>query len=142
MRKFFNVAFPFIIVLAVIGFVFTVINNPMQIVQSILFIVGFIALFYFGYRFYLSRKYGTPFLRSGSKDGPTRAQLKKAKRTSTVRATGPTNQSKLKPNSTVQMKRNQKPFKKTPKRRSGPTLTVIEGKKNRAKPKKKNRASF
>lgn len=87
MRKFFNVAFPFIIVLAVIGFVFTVINNPMQIVQSILFIVGFIALFYFGYRFYLSRKYGTPFLRSGSKDGYTRAQLKKAKRTSTVRAT-------------------------------------------------------
>ena len=83
-----------------------------------------------------------PIMGSRSKEGPTRAQLKKAKRTSTVRSTGPGNRNKFKPNSTSQMKRNQKPLKKIPKKRSGPNLTVIEGKKNKIKPKKKNRASY
>ncbi|TSB44700.1 SA1362 family protein [Alkalicoccobacillus porphyridii] len=139
MRRFFQIAFPIIILLAAFGFVISVINNPVRVLQSILLFAGFAVLIYFLYRFYLSRKYGVPFMRS--QDGPTKAQLRKAKRTSTVRSAGPPNRSKFKP-ATKQMKQNQKPLKKVPKKRSGPNLTVIEGKKNKLKPKKKDRASF
>ncbi|MDQ0208981.1 SA1362 family protein [Alkalicoccobacillus murimartini] len=140
MRRFFQIAFPTLIILALIGFITSIINDPLQVLRSILIFAGIAAAIFFIYRFYMSRKYGVPIFHSN--EGPTRAQLKKAKRTSTVRSAGPVNHSKLKPATTKQMKRNQKPFKKVASRRSGPQLTVIEGKKNKFKSKKKNRASF
>ncbi len=95
-------------------------------------IVGFVAVIFLAYRWYMARKYGTPIF--PTQTGPSRAQLKKAKKTS--QKPSPSTPATFKAKSSS-LKEKRKPSR--PKtRREGHNLTVIEGKKN----KKKKRALF
>ncbi len=97
--------------------------------------VGFIAVFFLIYRWFMARRYGTPLFPSQS--GPSRAQLRKAKRTSLNRQSSPSKTAAFKPKTTNVVSAKKKPARPK-RRREDHNLTVIEGKKN----KKKNRAFF
>ncbi|WP_078391701.1 hypothetical protein [Shouchella patagoniensis] len=129
MNKRLKIVLPLLLILALIG----ISANLGRFLSGIGTAVILVALIYFGYRFYLSRRYGTKMF-SKPQNAPTRAQLKKAQRTSTVKNTKP-HHSPLK--KTKQTELNKSGLKKVPKRRSAPHLTVIEGKASKQKKKKK-----
>ncbi|ARK31412.1 SA1362 family protein [Halalkalibacter krulwichiae] len=136
MRSIMKYMIPAVLFFAAIGLGYELIFNPLGFLTRILMIVGFIAVIFLIYRWFMARKYGVPLF--PTQTGPSRAQLKKAKRTSTHRqaSTPATATFKSKKPSTLSSKRKQvRPVKK---RREDHNLTVIEGKKN----KKKNRAFF
>ncbi|WP_062048172.1 hypothetical protein [Bacillus sp. JCM 19034] len=118
---------PVVLVFAVIGLLF----NPIALLQQLLWIVVIVGLIFLVYRFVMSKRYGIPLF--PKRTGPTRSQIRKAKKTSrhhnrpTKRNTNiqPIN-TKSKTESLIRKKRTDHNFK------------VIEGKKN----KKKNRALF
>lgn len=64
---------------------------------------------------------------SKTKNGPSRAQMKKAQRTSTAKS-APKSKTQNFPKNKRQSELNQRGLKKVPKRRSAPHLKVIEGK--------------
>lgn len=126
MRKTVKILLPLFLILAVIG----IFNNISGFFSVIGMTVTVGLLFYLGYRFYLSKRYRIPMF-SKSKNGPTRAQMKKAKRTSTV-SSSPKSKPQNFPKNNRQSELNQKRLKKVPKRRSAPHLKVIEGKGGKA----------
>ncbi|MFS0787240.1 hypothetical protein ABC345_12730 [Shouchella sp. 1P09AA] len=126
MKKLFMILVPIICLLAFIQ----ILSNIPYFLSAIGGMALFVGVFYLGYRFYLSKRYGTP-VKKGSSKGPNRSQIRKAQRTSTVKP----QTKKSMPSSSKQRDLNQKQLKKVPKRRSSPHLTVIEGKN--AKKKKK-----
>ncbi|WP_332632327.1 SA1362 family protein [Halalkalibacter flavus] len=135
MRSIMKYIIPVVLFFAFIGLGYELIFNPLGFLTRILMIVGFVAVIFLGYRWYMSRKYGTPLF--PSQTGPSRAQLRKAKRTSTQRSSSPAPTAAFKPRTTNMMTEKKKTSR--PKnRREGHNLTVIEGKKN----KKKKRAFF
>ncbi|WZX99344.1 hypothetical protein NSQ26_08330 [Bacillus sp. FSL W7-1360] len=101
-----------ILILAVIG----IATNILGFVQHIIFIAGICAVMYIVYRLIVSQQQKTSLFPK-KKPGPTRAQIKKAQRTSTV-----------KPNQ--QQSKRQIARKSKLARRDQPHLTVIEGKKS------------
>ncbi|WP_059103274.1 hypothetical protein [Shouchella shacheensis] len=133
MPNFMRWAVPTVIVLAIIG----IAGNPALFFQRLLFLVFIGALIFFAYRFYVSKKYGAPFLPKRS--GPSREQLRRAKHTSTTKR-GVKQKSGALSGPSKQAIRNSRGLKKAPKRRSGPQLTVIEGSKSKQKSKNKKRA--
>ncbi|GAE36326.1 SA1362 family protein [Halalkalibacter akibai] len=136
MRSIMKYIVPGVLVLAFIGLGYELIFNPLGFLTRILMIVGFVALFFLIYRWFMSRRYGTPLFPSQS--GPSRAQLQKAKRTSTQRHTSASPTTVLRPNKKITTVPKKRPVRVVKKRRENHNLTVIEGKKN----KKKNRAFF
>ncbi|WP_052144769.1 SA1362 family protein [Halalkalibacter okhensis] len=136
MRSIMKYIIPAVLFFAFIGLGYELIFNPLGFLTRILMIVGFVAVIFLGYRWFMSRKYGTPLF--PSQTGPSRAQLRKAKKTSTKRSSTPVPApATFKPRTTNMM--NEKKKTSRPKnRRDGHNLTVIEGKKN----KKKKRAFF
>ncbi|WP_088104712.1 SA1362 family protein [Halalkalibacter urbisdiaboli] len=136
MRRAMQIIVPFVLIMAFIGLGYELFFNPLGFLKQLLFIAGFVAVVYLLYRWYLSRRYGTSLF--PSRQGPTKAQIRKAKRTSTVSQPIFKRQPNVKgPNRRkAQTKRS---HQRSPlKRRDDHNLTVIEGKKN----KKKNRAFF
>lgn len=93
-----------------------------------------IAAIYFIYRLVIAKRYGTSIFPK-RKDGPTRAQIKKAQRTSS--ANKQEQKRVFKQNGAKPATKAKSPLKKGAKRRSGPQLTVIEGKGTKPKRKKK-----
>ncbi|MBP3952322.1 hypothetical protein [Bacillus suaedae] len=133
MQSIMKYVIPAVLILAVIGLVL----NPFDFLRQIVTIAVIAGIIFLIYRLYMSRKYGIPFLPSQS--GPSRAQIRKAKRTSTQKVTQPP--SKFRPRTSSgnsKSKKKSEPLLK--KRREDHQLTVIEGKKNKSK--KKNRALF
>jgi hypothetical protein len=126
-----------VVALAVIGLGYQMIYNPIGLLTRVLFIAGFVAVIFFLYRLYLAKRFGTSIW--PKPQGPSRSQLKKAKRTSTAsRPTSPRNASFFRSTSGTAVKKKS-PLPKSPiKKRPEHNFTVIEGKKN----KKKNRALF
>ncbi|KYG30969.1 SA1362 family protein [Alkalihalobacillus trypoxylicola] len=127
---------PVIIILAIIGLSYQLIFNTWSFIQSILLIVIIAAVIFFLYRLYVSKQYGVPIIPKSQ--GPTRKQLKKAKRTSTVKPSQPPRRFVSKGTNTV--KKGPVPLRKstTPTKKREHNFTVIEGNKN--KHKRKNRA--
>jgi hypothetical protein len=128
---------PIVLLMAFIGLGYEILFNPLGLLKQLFFMAGTIAVIFLLYRWYISRQYGTPFF--PSKEGPSKGQMRKAKRTSTVQQTTYKRSSSLKgPNGRKASTR--KPQARSPlkQRREGHNLTVIEGNKN----KKKNRALF
>lgn len=131
---------PVILIFAFVGLGFELLFNTLGFLTRILMIVGFIAVIFLIYRWVMAKRYGTSLFPQRS--GPTRSQLRKAKRTSTKRAntsasssaTAPAFIQKRKPNQAVKHK-SARPAKN---RKEAHHLTVIEGKKS----KKKSRAFF
>ncbi len=107
-------------------------------------IVGFVAVIFLIYRWVMAKRYGTSLFPKRS--GPTRAQLRKAKRTSTKRpSTGAPTSNTTAATSPSFMHRGKKvravkskSARPATNRKEAHHLTVIEGRKN----KKKNRAFF
>ncbi|MDT8862512.1 hypothetical protein N0O92_20110 [Alkalihalobacillus sp. MEB130] len=135
MRSAMKYIIPVVVFFAFIGLGYELIFNPLGFLTRILMIVGFVAVIFLIYRWYMARKYGTSLF--PSQTGPSRAQLQKAKRTSTKHSSSPSPTAVFKPkrsNPANEKKKNTRP--KT--RREGHNLTVIEGKKS----KKKKRAFF
>ncbi|WP_100404770.1 hypothetical protein [Bacillus solitudinis] len=133
MRRSMQIIFPIVLVMALIG----VVVNPLGLLRQLLFMTAIIAIIFFLYRLYISRRYGTSLF--PKREGPTKAQLRKAKRTTTVQSSHLKRKSSLKgPNGRKASTR--KPHSRSPlkTRREDHNLTVIEGKKN----KKKSRAFF
>ncbi|MED1564099.1 SA1362 family protein, partial [Alkalihalobacillus alcalophilus] len=140
MHRALQIAVPIIIVLAVIGLSHQIVTNPLGLLRTLLFIALFIGGIFLVYRLFMMRRYGTSFI--PKKQGPTRKQLQKAKRTSTVQKNGSAkssfrNSGRQTTNSTITPIKK-KTTKSTANRKREHNLTVIEGKKN----KKKNRALF
>jgi hypothetical protein len=126
---------PAVLIFAFIGLGFELLYNPLGFLTRILVMVGFIAVIFLIYRWVMARRYGTPLFPSQS--GPSRAQLRKAKRTSTKRQPSPIKTAAFKPKTPNVVSAKKKPVRPK-RRREDHNLTVIEGKKN----KKKNRAFF
>ncbi|WP_332697945.1 SA1362 family protein [Halalkalibacter lacteus] len=135
MRSIMKYIIPAVLVFAIIGLGYELLYNPLGFLTRILMMAGFIAVIFLVYRWFMARRYGTPLFPSQS--GPNRAQLRKAKRTSTKRQTSPAKTAAFKPKSTNVVSAKKKPSRPK-RRREDHNLTVIEGKKN----KKKNRAFF
>ncbi|NEU29615.1 SoxR reducing system RseC family protein [bacterium LRH843] len=132
MRSFMKYIIPMVLILAVIGLGFELLTDPLGFVSSILISIGFIAVIYFVFKWVMAKRHGTSLF--SSPPGPTRAQLQKAKRTSTKQrpAPSPLNRGK-------EIRASKAKYARSAiNRKEGHHLTVIEGKKN----KKKNRAFF
>ncbi|MEC2073817.1 SA1362 family protein [Alkalihalophilus marmarensis] len=127
-----------VVALAVIGLGYQMIYNPIGLLTRVLFIAGFVAVIFFLYRLYLAKRFGTPIM--PKRQGPSRSQLKKAKRTSTVKKATPSRGPNFfkATNGTSAVKKKAPYPKSAIKKRADHNFTVIEGKKN----KKKNRALF
>ncbi|MED4080208.1 SA1362 family protein [Halalkalibacterium halodurans] len=125
-----------VIGLAIVGFVTMLFTNPLGLLRQLIMVAVIAAIIYFVFRWIVSRRYGSPVKGQGA-NRPTAAQIRKAKRTSTVQKQKEGKSfgmfSDRTPSST---KRKKSPALK--RRDENPHLTVIEGKKN----KKKNRALF
>ena len=87
MRSIMKYIIPAVMIFAFIGLGYELLFNPLGFLTRILMMIGFIAVIFLIYRWFMSRRYGTPLFSSQS--GPSRAQLKKAKRTSTQRQAPP-----------------------------------------------------
>ncbi|WP_100373448.1 SA1362 family protein [Bacillus sp. FJAT-45037] len=125
-----------VIALAIFGLGHQMIYNPIGLITRVLFIAGFVAVIFFLYRLYLAKRFGTSIIPKRPQ-GPNRSQLRKAKRTSTVRQQqAPSNRPVFLKPQTNQAKKKPNSNKSAIKRRTDHNFTVIEGKKN----KKKNRA--
>ncbi len=117
-----------ILILAFLGLTYELLSNPVGLITRILVGIGIVAVLFLIYRLITEKRrtYSSQY------QHPTRAQLAKAKRTSSMNRK-PSSLSAHKSKST----RN-KPLNRALTRKDPPHLTVIEGKKN----KKKSRALF
>ncbi|KMK76980.1 SA1362 family protein [Alkalihalobacillus pseudalcaliphilus] len=137
MHRAFQFLVPAVVILAIVGLSHQIVTNPLGLLRTLLFIALFIVGIFVVYRLFMMKQYGTPFLPQRS--GPSRKQLQKAKRTSTVNKSAPSKfplrnvQSPTSHSKVAPLKK-----KKPVQRNRSHNLTVIEGKKN----KKKNRALF
>jgi hypothetical protein len=136
MRSIMKYIIPCVLLFAFIGLGYELLFNPLGFLTRILMMVGFIALIFVIYRWVMARRYGTPLFPSQS--GPSRAQLRKAKRTSTQRQSSSPTKVVFGNRKVTPVSSKKKPVSVVKKRREDHNLTVIEGKKN----KKKNRAFF
>lgn len=126
-----------VVALAVIGLGYQMIYNPIGLLTRVLFIAGFVAVIFFLYRLYLAKRFGTPII--PKRQGPSRSQLKRAKRTSTVGKAAPTKGANFFKATNGSAVKKKAPYPKSAiKKRADHNFTVIEGKKN----KKKNRALY
>ncbi|GAE31860.1 SA1362 family protein [Halalkalibacter hemicellulosilyticus] len=123
---------PIIIGLSIVGLIISLFN-PLALLRQLLWVIVIVGLIFFVYRLVMSRRYGTPLFPSRS--GPTRAQIRKAKKTSQHH----NKQHPSKRHTNVQpIRSKKKPEPLIRKKRPDHNFKVIEGKKN----KKKNRALF
>lgn len=136
MRSIMNYIIPAVMIFAIIGLGYELIFNPLGFLTRILMMIGFIAVIFLIYRWFMARRYGTPLFPTQS--GPSRAQLKKAKRTSVKRTAPVPPASVFKGKKVTSVQTKKKPMRTGTKRREGHHLKVIEGKKQ----KKKSRALF
>lgn len=134
MRSFMKYIIPVVFLFALIGLGYQLIFNAAGFLVNLLVIAGFAGLLFLVIRWVMARRYGTSLF--PSRTGPTRAQLRKAKRTSSKKAE-PAPPSFLARGKTLRASKS-KPARLAKHRTANPHLTVIEGKKN----KKKNRALF
>lgn len=123
---------PIVLIFAVVGLLLSLLN-PIALLQQLLWIVVIVGVIFLVYRLIMSRRYGIPLF--PKRTGPTRSQIRKAKKTS--RHHNRQNPTKRKSNvQPIRSKSKTEPFIR--KQRTDHNFKVIEGKKN----KKKNRALF
>ncbi|WP_227938501.1 SA1362 family protein [Alkalihalobacillus deserti] len=137
MRSIMKYIIPAVLIFAIIGLGYELLFNPLGFLTRILMMIGFIAVIFIIYRWFMARRYGTPLF--PSQTGPSGAQLKKAKRTSTQRQASSPSGAVFKSKRVTAPQTKKKPIRSSTKqRREGHNLKVIEGKKQ----KKKSRAFF
>lgn len=135
MRSFMKYIIPVVFMFALLGLGYQLIFNAAGFLINLLVIAGFAGLIFLVIRWVMARRYGTSLF--PARTGPTRAQLRKAKRTSSKKTESAPSSFLSRGAKTVQASKS-KPARLTKHKTANPHLTVIEGKKN----KKKNRALF